>query len=136
MSRESYALDTSYVLRFLTFDPHPQYLEAAAFYEEASAAGVRLVVSDLVLAEAYFALQHHYDFPKDEALKALAAFAAKRGIETSASAQALIMQPDLATANPGFVDRLIHGASHAAGHVLVTFEKASRKLPRTRVLRG
>ena len=136
MSREIFALDTSFVIRFLTFDPHPLFLEAAAFYEETSAAGARMTVSDLVLAEAYFALQQHYAFPKEAALQALAAFSAKKGVETSATARDLLAWPDLATANPGFVDRLIHGASHSAGHVLVTFEKAASKLPRTRMLRG
>lgn len=42
--------------------------------------------------------------------------------------------PNLASAKPGFVDRLIHAASQTANTTLVTFEKAAAKLPDTLVL--
>lgn len=42
----------------------------------------------------------------------------------------------LATAKPGFVDRLIHGECRSEGHTLVTFEKAAKKLPSTLLLQG
>ena len=46
----------------------------------------------------------------------------------------MLLGPNLASAKPGFVDRLIHGTSHADGHTLVTFEKTAKKLPATIVL--
>ncbi len=40
----------------------------------------------------------------------------------------------LASAKPGFVDRLIHGAYSDAAEEMVTFEKAAAKLKSVRVL--
>lgn len=40
----------------------------------------------------------------------------------------------LATAKPGFLDRLIHAESDCSGLPLVSFEKAAAKLPNTPVL--
>ena len=55
-------------------------------------------------------------------------------IDWSKVAGAVLLGPNLASAKPGFVDRLIHGTSHADGHTLVTFEKTAKKLPATIVL--
>ena len=46
----------------------------------------------------------------------------------------MLAQPNLATAKPGFVDRLIHGGAQSAGHTLVTFEKTAKKLRYTLLL--
>ncbi len=128
------ALDTSVVIRLLVQQPALLYDCAALFLEERLAANASVQVSDLVLAEAYFALQSFYRVSKADALQMLLAFAATPGIEVSPTARAILSQPGLATANPGFVDRLIHGAARGAGQTLVTFEKAARKLPGTLVL--
>ena len=53
-------LDTSVVLRLLLGQPADQAARAVAFLDELSRGGHHAVVSDLVVAEAYFALQHHY----------------------------------------------------------------------------
>ena len=89
---------------------------------------------DLVLAEAYFALQAFYGMPKAVALEVLIGFAATNGLIFSSHARAVLATKNLAKAKPGFVDRLIHGAGHLAGQTLVTFEKAANKLPGTVVL--
>ena len=136
MNEPPCALDTSVALRLLTRDPAPLFKAAAAFLSEQVDQGTPLAVCDLVVAEAYFALQHHYGFPKAEALAALRDFAGHPGIEMSPITREILTLPNLATAKPGFVDRLIHGASHAAGQTLVSFEKATRKLPATLVLSG
>lgn len=128
------SLDTSAVLRLLIGQPADQYERAAQFLAERLAAADPVHVSDLVLAEAYFALQHYYSMPKAEALTALALFAQHSGVSLAPTTLAVLELPQLANAKPGFVDRLIHGASQSAGHTLVTFEKAAKKLPATLVL--
>ena len=80
-------------------------------------------------AEAYLALQAFYQLPKKDALAALDLFARHSGVTVTPVARAVLAQPNLATAKPGFVDRLIHGTSHAAGQTLVTFEKAAKNSP-------
>ena len=72
--------------------------------------------------------------PKADALRALLLFDRHAVVSVSPHSIAALSTLDLATANPGFVDRLIHGASHSAGQTLVTFEKAAKKLPGTKVL--
>ena len=128
------SLDTSVVMRVLVGDPVSQYRLARSFVDGQVAAQEPVHVSDHVLAEAYFALQSFYEIPKPEALMLLLNFTQTSGVIVTAWAAEILALPGLATAKPGFVDRLIHGASQAAQHTLVTFEKAAKKLPATTVL--
>lgn len=128
------SLDTSFVLRLLVATPLDQYYLASRFLREQRVAQGSIHVSDLVLAEAYFALQAFYQMPKADALAAIANFTRHSGVTPTTVARAVLALTNLASAKPGFVDRLIHGTSHAAGHTLVTFEKAAKKLPATVVL--
>jgi predicted nucleic-acid-binding protein len=130
----SFALDTSCVLRLIVGEPLTQFALAASFFEENRAAGCAMHVCDLVLAESYFALHHYYKFSKSDALVALRLLVGTPPVVAGLTAREVLDLPDLATAKPGFVDRLIHGDSHSAGHALVTFEKATAKLPGTLIL--
>ena len=134
MSDGPISLDTSFVLRLLISQPPAHFRRASRFLAEQRAAGVAVHVSDLVLAEAYFALQTFYQLSKADALIALAKFTQHSGVAVTPTARAVLALPNLARAKPGFVDRLIHGASRASGHTLVTFEKAAKKLAGTIVL--
>jgi predicted nucleic-acid-binding protein len=134
MSEGSLCLDTSVVLRLLVSQPLEQHRHAIRFLREHLADHTAIHVIDLVLVEAYFALQHYYLLPKADALSALANFARHSGVTVTPVARAVLAHPDIATAGPGFVDRLIHGAGQADGHTLVTFEKAARRLPSTLLL--
>jgi predicted nucleic acid-binding protein len=124
-------LDTSVVLRLLTGEPEAQARRALAEVRGLTARGVSLLVSDLVASEVYFALQYHYAVPKAEAL---ARFFEESGVHALGTAATVLAARDLATANPGFVDRLIWAEYiRSAGEVL-TFEKAAARLPSVRVL--
>jgi predicted nucleic acid-binding protein len=134
MKRSPYLLDTSFLVRLLTREPLPLFKVAAGFLSRWTPSMRRLAVCDLVLAETYFALQHHYHYPKADALAALHALAGHPAIQVSAGAAQTLSLPDLASSRPGFVDRLIHGTASEAGATLVTFEKSARKLPGTLIL--
>ncbi|CAN5832421.1 hypothetical protein BH11VER1_BH11VER1_04710 [soil metagenome] len=134
MNAVGLSLDTSVVLRLLVQEPPTLFHLAAQFVESQLEAKVPVHVSDLVLAEAYFALQSFYQLPKTDALRALGSFAQASGVTITPAARRVLTISHLATAKPGFVDRLIHGASHAEKRTLVTFEKAAKKLPGTVVL--
>ncbi len=127
-------LDTSVVLRLLVGQPADQAQRAVALLDELARRGDQAAVSDLVVAEAYFALQHHYAVPKKEALAALRRMFAEGEIVALGAAAAVLETPGLATAKPGFVDRLIQTGYTANGDTMVTFERASGKLPAVRVL--
>lgn len=128
------SLDTSVVLRLLVGDPLHQFQSATRFLKEQLVAQAVVHASDHVLAEAYFALQSFYKIPKAEALEILLKFSEDSGVTVSEIASEVLALPNLASAKPGFVDRLIHGESHAAGRTLITFEKSAKKLANTVVL--
>ncbi len=134
MIHESVSLDTSFVLRILVSQPPELFRLASAFLAEQRAADVPIHISDLVLAEAYFALQTFYQLTKSDSIAAISSLAQCGGVIVSPVASEVLALPNLASAKPGFVDRLIHGESQTSGHTLVTFEKAAKKLAGTAVL--
>jgi len=124
----SVGLDTSVILRLLIGEPAAQTSAAVAFLDEAQRRGERAVVSDLVISEAYFALQFHYGVSKADALASLASLLSTGEIVATGHASEVLAQRGLATAKPGFVDRLIHAEYAATDCTMATFEKASGKL--------
>ena len=98
------------------------------------AAGEIPVVDDLAIAEAYFALSHHYRIPKADVLAALELFLKSGDVIATGVAAEILTIENLAVAKPGFVDRLIHAGYQEQNATLITFEKASAKLPGARVL--
>ena len=131
----SAGLDTSVVVRLLTGEPEDLALLALRYLREKLRTGEPVLVSDWVLAEAYYALQHHYQASKKETLGALRSFLDTPGIEGSGEVPEVIGTPGLESAKPGFIDRVIHSNYLRAGvDEVVTFEKAAAKLPSVRVL--
>jgi len=96
-----------------------------------TAKGETLAVSDLVVAETYFALQHHYQVPRQEALDTLRDFLEAPEVGALGVAQNVLAEASLARANPSFVDRLIHADYLASTTGMLSFEKTARKLPPT-----
>jgi predicted nucleic acid-binding protein len=130
-----HGLDTSVVLRLLTGDPPAQAQLAAEWVARCRASGHPATVSDLVMAESYFALQTHYRVPKREALAALRELLESGDVAPAGQAlQVLRSSHSLASAKPGFVERLIHAAIRGSGARMLTFERSARRLPQTTVL--
>ena len=129
-----YALDTSVLVRILTGLPQPLAANVAMALEKKRRAGDSFVVSNLVLSEAYYAVQHHYGVDKAAALEALRVLSLQRGFEFSDEAKRALALPNIAKASPGFVGRLIHGEQVARGVKVISCEKDFRKLPDTELL--
>ena len=100
--------------------PESQARAARQRLERAVERGERVLVCDLVLAEAYYALQYHYDVPKTEARLLLEGFA-KSGVVEIDPPGAIEALEDRRGA--GFVDRLIHARYRDRGAVTTTFER-------------
>jgi predicted nucleic-acid-binding protein len=126
-------LDTSFILRLLTKDPPDQAQVAFQYFLGLKQAQSQILISDLVVSEAYFALQHHYQVPKREILSQLQQLLSSEGIKAE-SAPAVLKLENLESAKPGFVDRMIHEQYLQEADTIVTFEKAARKLPKTHIL--
>ncbi len=127
-------LDTSVVLRLLVGEPADLARVAVEYLIQIQQKGGCAVVSDLVVAETYFALQYHYKTPKAEALALLRQFLTSHGIENSGVAARVMATPHLESAKPGFVDRIVIQQYLEKTDAVATFERASRKLPKILVL--
>jgi len=128
-------LDTSVLVRVLTGEPQDLALTALGYLLEREKAGDRVLVSDWVVAEAYYALQHHYGASKKATLDALGSFLASPGIESTGEVGEVLATPDLESSKPGFIDRVIHRNYLRSGaEEVATFERAAAKLPHVRVL--
>ena len=131
-------LDTSVVLRLLTGEPPAQAKRALRFLDELLAQGGKAIVSDLTVAETYFALQAHYRVPKKETVRTLSDFLSSGLVAPEAGASALEALSAAATSSqkPGFVDRLIHAQYIKMAGGIVTFERAAGKLEGAVVLKA
>jgi predicted nucleic-acid-binding protein len=128
-------LDTSVLVRVLAGEPRDLALVALRYLLEREKAGDRVLVSDWVIAEAYYALQYHYGASKRDTLRALGDFLASPGVEGTGEVAAVLATPNLESAKPGFIDRVIHRNYLRSGaEEVATFEKAAAKLPHVRVL--
>ncbi len=126
-------LDTSFVLRLLVGEPAAQARRATAQLDALREANQKAAVSDLVVTETYFALQYHYEVPKQLALDTLKEFLESPEVASAGEALEVLLEPSLGRANPGFVDRLIHANYAKTAASMLTFEKAAGKLPGARV---
>ena len=120
-------LDTSVVLRLLIGEPRAQAEVARRRIERALIAGEKVIVTDLVVAEAFHALRHHYDVPQTVALSRLQAFfsAGVVHVDPLGSAEALGQG---ARGHAGVVDRLIVARHRALGATTATFDRRQAHL--------
>ena len=130
----TFGLDTSVVLRLLTGQPQDLAAKALERYQDGIAAGDDFSVSDLVAAESYYAIQHHYGKSKEEALDALRSFSSGDGISFSQNFEAAINKPNIHKASPGFVDRMLVSGYGENGQITLSCEKSFRRLPGTEVI--
>jgi predicted nucleic-acid-binding protein len=127
-------LDTSVVLRLLIGEPADQAERAVSYLDELARRGDGAGICDLVVAEAYFALQYHYGVSKRDALDGLRQIFADGEIASLGVAGEGLQSDNLASAKPGFVDRLIHHTYATTSAKTATFEKSAAKLSTAKLL--
>ncbi|HPV77813.1 MAG TPA: PIN domain-containing protein [Gemmatimonadaceae bacterium] len=130
----SAGLDTSVTLRLLTGVSTEQ---ATAAREFVAASPSPVVISDLVIAETYFALRHHYEVPHADAVRTLLALVSDSHFRTTGVARAVLADAStrsVAKSQPGFIDRLIHADYDRDTLRVVTFDRALGKLEGAQVL--
>ena len=130
----TFGLDTSVLLRLLTGEPSELASHALERYQRGIANGDDFAVSDVVAAETYYVLQHHYNKTKEESLAALMMFSGDEGISFSPDFMAAIKTPNIHKANPGFVDRMLVSGYTSKSQITLSCEKSFRRLPDTEVI--
>jgi predicted nucleic acid-binding protein len=126
-------LDTSVVVRLLVGLPESQARRARRRLEGAVESGESVVVSDLVIAETYYALQHHYAVPKGQARAILRRFVGSGVVSLEPHSAVGALE---AAGGAGFVDRLIHLRYRSLGAITLTFEQRQGSLEGAVRLRG
>lgn len=114
-------LDTSVVLRLLTGEPESLAVVAKQRLEQAHAENDTVIVSDLVLAEAYYALVYHYKKDKDEARQLLKRMATSGTVHVEPVHALVALDP---AAGAGLVDRLILNRYRSMQASTLTFDRA------------
>ena len=129
-----YGIDTSIFVRLLTGDPAKDYEQTRAALEKIlhDDAAAEIEVSNLVIAEGYFAVQHHYGVPKDEARAALVSVLTS-GLVKPQLGQ-IVLEALSEAREPGVLDRLIATDYAANGLITVTNDRKMSRLPRSRLL--
>lgn len=121
------ALDTSVVLRLLIGEPRLQMQVARRRIERALVAGEKVVLTDLVVAEAFHALRHHYGVPETVALGRLRDLLSA-GIVHLDPAGAGDALGQGTRGQAGVVDRLIVARHRALGATTATFDRRQARL--------
>ena len=114
-------LDTTVVLRLIVGEPRAQTDLARTRLEEAFARGEPIRVSDLVVAEAYYALHHHHGLDKEVAREKLHSMLSSGVVSLEPQTSLTALEP---ARSPGLVDRLIAARYRAHGGVTLTFDRA------------
>lgn len=129
----SFGLDTTVVVRLLVGEPVPQAEAARRVLDEHAADPVS--ISDVVVGETYFALRHHYGVPHASAIRALGALLADRRVRATGASREVLDTMSRAGAEPGLMDRLIHGGYALDGSELLTFDRPAARVAGARLLK-
>lgn len=130
---QAFGIDSSVLVRLATGEPEKEFTASVAaltrLVEQTSA---RIVASNMVIGEAYIALQHHYQVSKSEAKAALSS------VLTSGLVEPLGGKPVLdalaARSGCGLLDRLITLDYSSSGHTTLTRDRKMAKLPSSQLL--
>jgi predicted nucleic acid-binding protein len=121
-------------LRLLTGQPSAQAERAKDFVLRAKRAREETYISDIVIAEAYHALQFHYDVPRQLARRQILAMVSSGLVSPEEDGHCVRALVDAGGGGAGVVDRMIHGRYRASGIETVTFDTRLGKLDGTRLL--
>lgn len=126
--------DSCVVLRLLVGEPAHQASQAKEYLEVCYFKGVTVYISDLVVAEAYHALYHHYNVPRDKVRKHLRDFLASPMI--TPTGHALTVLSEYTEGGAGFVDRLIRMDCLYKADEVMTFDKNFEKLANVSIIKS
>jgi len=127
----SFGIDTSVLVRLMVGEPAPIAAKARTRLIEAHRLRQPVLVSDLVIAEAYHALKFHYDFDPAEIRTALLAMLTSGLVQPEPGSAALAVLQARLPGKAGLVDRLIQARYEMDGLTTLTLDKAQAKMGRS-----
>lgn len=127
----SLGLDTSVVVRLLTGEPADLAAKARNRLLEAHRIRQAAMVSDLVIAEAYHALRHHYSFDPADIRRGLLAMLTSGMVQHERGSAVLSVLQAKMPGKAGFVDRLIQARYETDGMTTLTLDKAQARIGKT-----
>lgn len=125
------AVDTCVLMRLAAGDPADQFAKTVEALENLlnRHIGLRIVAHNMVIGEAYIALQKHYGFTKPESRDSLAGVLTS-GLVEPLDGEATLEVIDSAAKGAGLMDRLILLDSHTRQTApLLTLDAALAKVP-------
>jgi predicted nucleic acid-binding protein len=128
-------LDTSVILRLLTGTPESQAQAAMRYLRQLHRFQQTAVVSDLVVAEAYFALSYHYQVPVAEAIEQLLNLLQSGYLHSEPDGAALVALKEAGMGKIGVVDRIIREQYLTFAEEIATFDAQFSRLPNIRLLK-
>jgi predicted nucleic-acid-binding protein len=131
---KGYGLDTSALVRVLVGEPKELSAKVQARLVKAFHQREAVIVSDLVLAEANYALKYHYGHESREIRKAMLAMLTSGLVRPEPGSAALWVLQQASGGQAGFVDRLICHRYEADELVTLTVDKAQSKLCKSEYL--
>ena len=123
-------LDTSIVIRLLTGVPEDQAERAKEYLQELHADKTSAIVSDLVVAEAYFTLTYHYKVPKSEAAAKLKELLESGYVFPDPKGAAMETLKANARTKSGFIDQLIRNQYLSQAEEVATFDSDFGRMER------
>ncbi len=120
-------LDTCVVLRLLVGEPNKQATLALHYLEQAYGENQTVFVSDLVVAETFHGLCHHYHVPTAQARQTIREFLSSPMI--TPTGHALTVLNNYTKQGAGFMDQLIRQDLLEQAKTVVTFDKKFSRLP-------
>ena len=128
-----YGIDTSILVRLLTGRPEDTYLACrSALQRMIEDRGVRIFVSNMVIGEAYVAVQHHYGVTKQDARDGLLKVL-KSGMVSPLHGRS-VLTAIASRSGAGLLDRLIAADYRRAELVTFTLDRRMSRLPATELL--
>ena len=117
-------LDTNVIVRLVTLDASPNGVASAVrILQQAHEGAIRLDLRPMVVAEAMFVLNRHYQMEREPAAAAMRKLMGRRGIECR-EAESLGRALELWERRPGlhFVDCYLIATAERAGHAVATLD--------------
>jgi len=126
-------VDTNILLRFITGTPKEQALQAKRLFAAAEQGEMRLIIDEIVVAEAVWVLTSFYKFSKERVSEVLIPILAAPGIEMFDKDGVLLALTLYAQQNVDFVDALLSVHMQRAGVPdLISYDRDFDRLPGVR----